>query len=68
MTAAEFRVAIAALGLTQGGAAELLGVCLRSVNGYAAGTHRILGPVELVLNVLVEDIQSGLRGQRQVSP
>lgn len=41
MTAAEFRVAIEALGIDQGTAAELLGVTDRTVRRWIAGTHDI---------------------------
>ena len=37
MNKAQFKEAIARLGLTQGQAAKALGVSIRSVNGYANG-------------------------------
>ncbi len=37
MTPAQYRAAIAALGLTQAGAAEFLGISLRTSHGYANG-------------------------------
>ena len=37
MTAAQYRAAIAKLGLTQGAAAEFLAIALRTSHGYANG-------------------------------
>lgn len=41
MTNTQFRKALEALELTQGGAAELLGVSLRTAQNYALGTSPI---------------------------
>jgi predicted GIY-YIG superfamily endonuclease len=38
MTSDQYRKAIAKLGMTQGGAAEFLGISVRSSNGYANGS------------------------------
>ena len=37
MTSAQYRAALAALGLTQAGAAELMNISVRTSNGYANG-------------------------------
>lgn len=37
MTSTQYRTALAALGLTQAGAAELMGISVRTSNGYANG-------------------------------
>jgi hypothetical protein len=51
--ASQFRRALEDLELTQKAAAELLGVSLRTVEGYVAGSRRIPGPVGIVINLLV---------------
>jgi hypothetical protein len=48
MTKDHFRRALDDLDLTQPAAAELLGLCLRTVNGYANGKP-IPAPVEIVV-------------------
>jgi len=50
MDAAEYRSTLAALGITQQGAADLLGVSLRSSQGYASGAP-IPGPVDRLLKL-----------------
>jgi DNA-binding transcriptional regulator YiaG len=54
MTSAQFRAAIAALGLSQGQAAEFLGVALRTVSGWAIGEYRIPEAVAKLLRVMVD--------------
>ena len=40
MTLSQYRAALAALGLTQAGAAELMHISIRTSNGYANGWPR----------------------------
>ncbi len=53
MTSAQYRAAIAALGLTQAGAAELLDISLRTSHGYANG-EPIPRAVELLFRLMAE--------------
>ena len=48
MNAKQYRAALEALGLTQAGAAEVLGVSVRTAHGYANGAL-IPAPMVLVL-------------------
>jgi len=52
MTSAQFRTALDALELTQGEAAEWLGISIRAVNGYAAGKP-IPEPLAKLLRLVV---------------
>jgi hypothetical protein len=52
MTKDNFRRALDDLDLTQPAAAELLGLCLRTVNGYA-NCKPIPAPVGIVVNLMV---------------
>jgi hypothetical protein len=52
MTAKQFRIALSTLNLTQAAAAELLGLGLRTVEGYANG-RAIPVPVAILINLLV---------------
>jgi hypothetical protein len=52
MTAKQFRLALSNLGLTQQAAAQLFGLCLRTVNGYAGGKP-IPVPVAILINLMV---------------
>jgi hypothetical protein len=52
MTAKQFRLALSTLNLTQAAAAELLGLGLRTVEGYANG-RAIPVPVAILINLLV---------------
>ncbi|HKG76995.1 MAG TPA: hypothetical protein VKA90_05745 [Beijerinckiaceae bacterium] len=53
MTAAQYREAIAALGLTQVGAAELLGVGARASRHWALGARAVPPPAERFLRFLI---------------
>jgi len=53
MTEKQFRAALSRLGITQGEAAQLLGVGIRTVNNYANGDNVPL-VVERFLNLLIE--------------
>lgn len=52
MTAAQFNAAVARLGLSQGEAAKLLGVSIRSAHGYANGAT-IPEPVARLLRLVI---------------
>lgn len=54
MTANQFRTAIAALGLTQAGAAEFLGVSLRTSQGWALGEYPVPLAVARLLRLMVK--------------
>jgi DNA-binding transcriptional regulator YiaG len=54
MTATEYRDAIAALGLTQAGAAEFLGVSLRTSQNWALGEARIPVAVAKLLDLTIK--------------
>jgi DNA-binding transcriptional regulator YdaS (Cro superfamily) len=54
MTSAEFRAAIAALGMSQGAAAEFLGVSLRSVHGWARGGYPVPETVAKLIGLMVD--------------
>ncbi len=56
MTPAQYRAAIAALGLTQAGAAEFLGVSLRTSHGYANG-QPIPKAIGLLLALQADDAE-----------
>ena len=59
VTAKQFRTALDRLGLTQEGAAEVLGLGLRSVHGYAHG-RPIPEPVARLLRLLIQrEIETG---------
>ncbi len=53
MTAAEYRDALAALGLTQVGAARLFGVNERTSRRWALGQNDIPRAVEIVLKQMI---------------
>jgi hypothetical protein len=53
MTAAQYREAIAALGLSQAAAAEFLGVADRSSRRWALGEREVPPPVERFLRFLI---------------
>jgi DNA-binding transcriptional regulator YiaG len=53
MTPAGYRETLAALGLTQQGAADFLGVSLRTSHGWAAGDARIPVAVAKLLTAMV---------------
>ena len=53
MTADEYRTALKALGLTQAGAARLLGVDERTSRRWARGEREIPGPVVRFLHFLI---------------
>lgn len=52
MTSAQYRAALDRLTLTQAGAAELLGISIRSAHGYANG-EPIPEPVAKLLRLMV---------------
>jgi DNA-binding transcriptional regulator YiaG len=54
MTPAEYRTAIAKLGLSQRGAALFLGVNERTSRSWASGQSRVPVAVGLLLNLLIE--------------
>jgi hypothetical protein len=53
LTSAQFRDALTTLELSQGEAATWLGISIRSINGYAAGTHTIPEPLSMLLQITV---------------
>jgi hypothetical protein len=53
MTPTQYRAALAALGLTQAGAAELMDIAVRTSHGYANGDP-IPKVVAMLLKLLVE--------------
>jgi DNA-binding transcriptional regulator YiaG len=53
MTAAQFRAVLKRLGLSQGKAAEFLGVSLRTAHGYANGEHPIPEAIAKLLRLIV---------------
>ena len=55
MTAAEYRAALSRLGLTQGGAATLLGVDARTSRRWACGESDIPPPVQRLLWAIERD-------------
>jgi len=65
MTAAQYREALAALGLTQARAAGYLDISVRTSNGYANGWP-IPKTVELLLNLLVRDNDKDLNAPNAV--
>ena len=52
MTAADYRLALVRLGLTQASAAEFLGICIRTSHGYANGK-----PIPLAIGNLLAVMQ-----------
>ncbi len=54
MTPNQYRAALAALGLSQAGAAIFLGVSLRTSQGYALGEYPVPEIVAKVLHYLVK--------------
>jgi DNA-binding transcriptional regulator YiaG len=54
VTPIEFRAAIAALGMSQGSAAEFLGVSLRSVHGWARGDYPVPETVAKLIGLMVD--------------
>jgi DNA-binding XRE family transcriptional regulator len=58
MTPPEFRAALARLGLSQGEAAEALGISTRTVNGYANGWPIAVRTVKL-LELMLKDNGDG---------
>ena len=65
MTAAQYREALATLGLTQARAAGYLDISVRTSNGYANGWP-IPKTVELLLNLLVRDNDKDLNAPNEV--
>ena len=62
MTADQFRTALDRLLLTQQGAAELLGLSIRSVHGYANGAP-VPEPVARLLRLMIQrEIETGEEG------
>ena len=59
MTASQFRAALGRLSLTQDGAAEVLGLSMRSVHGYANGAP-VPEPVARLLRLMIQrEIETG---------
>jgi hypothetical protein len=52
MTAKQFRLALSNLDLTQEAAADLLGIGLRTVSGYAGG-RSIPAPIAILINLML---------------
>ncbi len=58
MTPSEFKKAKEDLGLTIPKLAKELGVCHRSVNCYISGEHKVPGPVEKLLRMMLREKKS----------
>jgi hypothetical protein len=54
MTPTDYRKALTALGLTQAGAADFLGVSLRTSQGWALGDHRVPVAVAKLLALMIK--------------
>ena len=59
MTSEQYRKAIAMIGLTQGEAAEFLGVSIRSSNGYANGSPIPEATAKLLRLMVKLDLKPG---------
>jgi len=57
MTPKEFRIALAALGMSQADMARHLKVKPHTTSRWAKGTHPIPYPVALVIGKMVEDLE-----------
>lgn len=55
MTSDQYKSAIAALGLTQAGAAVLFGVALRTSSGWACGDYRVPRSVAMLLELFADN-------------
>lgn len=53
MTSTQYRAALSALGLSQAGAAEFLGLSLRTSQGYALGEYPVPESVAKLLRLMV---------------
>lgn len=58
MTAQEFKETRERLGQTQQGLAGVIGVTVRAVQYYEAGTRKIPGPVAALLKLLTLKVQN----------
>ena len=67
MTAQQFRDALAALDLTQVGAADLFGVNERTARRWASGEQDIPQPVALALRLMVKHKVSVATAQKLLS-
>ena len=55
MTTAQYNKALETLGLSQGRAAKLMGLSIRTTNGYATGERKIPKLVQLYLELLIKN-------------
>ena len=67
MTPDEYRNALVALGLTQGGCARLLGVDERTSRRWANGERDIPPPVQRFLRYLIATKRSGEYAMRKLA-
>jgi DNA-binding transcriptional regulator YiaG len=67
MTSDEFRAALDALGLTQGGAARLLGVDERTSRRWANGERDVPPPAQRFLRYLIATGRSGEYALRKLA-
>ena len=67
MTSDEYREALEALGLTQGGCARLLGVDERTSRRWANGERDVPPPVQRFLRYLIATKRSGKYAMRKLA-
>lgn len=68
MTSDEYRETLETLGLTQGGAARLLGVDDRTSRRWACGERDIPPPAERFLRYLIATGRSGEYAMKRLAP